>query len=192
MKKTLLIITFFLASNAISFCQEESSDTAVIKTRTPYQFSGQENVGKKIIPFKAFDLFGNKYSDALLTNKITFINFWYEACRPCIAEAEAMNNLYETFSKRANFQFLTFTFDKKENAERFVKKHNIKYPVLLVSIDSANILNFRQGFPVSIIVNKVGRIEVFSPGGPDDPIWAQKKFNTLFKPALNFLLKQCK
>ena len=50
------------------------------------KLGGTYLVGK---PFKSFDLksvSNNKYSQDDLKGKITFIDFWFEACTPCIAE----------------------------------------------------------------------------------------------------------
>lgn len=132
---------------------------------------------------------GKNYVASDLNKKITLINFWFEACVPCLAEFEALNDLYEKYKCKNSFQFFSFTFESKENAERVVKERNLKFPILLISYDSSRIMNFGQGYPLNIIVNKEGKVNLISPGGPTDPKMAKEKFNILFKPALDLLLQ---
>ena len=183
------VICFTLASNFVSYSQKQTIDTLNEDLIKSFKLSGQENVGKKIATFSAFDLQGKKFKTNDLKGKITFINLWFEACSPCLAEFEALNNLYETYKCKNRFQFFSFTFESKENAERVVRERNLKFPVLLISYDSSKIINFGQGFPLNMIVNKKGEINLISPGGPTDPKMAKEKFNILFKPALDLLLQ---
>jgi hypothetical protein len=49
--------------------------------------------GKYFEKFSNFSVDRKSYSDDSLKNKITIINFWFEACAPCIAEFDALNKL---------------------------------------------------------------------------------------------------
>ena len=135
---------------------------------------------------------GRKITSKILKNKITFINLWFEACVPCLAETAALNNLYEEYKHQKKFQFFSFTFETKENVERIVKKYNFKFRILLISLDSIKLINYEQGFPVSMIIDKKGKISLFTAGGPSNPKMAQEKFNIFIKPALNLKLRKKK
>ncbi len=185
----MLIICCTLASNFSSYCQKQTVDTSNESLIMLYKLASQEFIGEKVVEFSAFDLYGNRFTTNDLNDKITFINFWFEACPPCLAEFEALNNLYEKYKCKEKFQFFSFTFETKEDAERVVKQHNLKFPVLLISYDSSKIMNFGQGFPLNMILNKEGKVNLISPGGPIAPKEAQEKFNILFKPSLDSLLQ---
>jgi peroxiredoxin len=190
MKTIVITIFFLLVTNFTSFCQKQPIDTSNQSLIKSYTLMGRENIGKKVIAFSAFNLDGKIFSTKDLDGKITFINFWFEGCRPCLAESEALNDLYELYKCKKSFQLFSFTFESKENAQRVIKERNLKFPVLLLSYDSCNIMNFRQGYPLNIIINKEGKVSLISPGGPTDPNDAQEKFNILFKPALDLLLQK--
>jgi len=90
LKKLMFITGITLAGGISSYCQYQSPDTSNKHLITYYTFSGQDNIGKEFTTFSAFDLQGKKYETALLKEKITFINFWFEACRPCKAEFDTI------------------------------------------------------------------------------------------------------
>lgn len=188
MKKLMLALIYTLVYYT-SFCQKQTVDTSAENLILLYKLAGQDNIGKKIADFSAFSIHGKKFTSDDFKNKITFVNVWFEACAPCLSEIEALNNLYEKYRCKKDFQFMSFTFETIETAKRLVKERNLKFPICLISLDSIKILNFGQGFPVSMIVNKEGKIIVFSAGGPTDPKIAQEKFNILFKPTLDLLLE---
>lgn len=145
-------------------------------------------LGKPMPGFKTTSLEGVTYSKKSLKRKITIINFWFEACAPCIAESDPLNKLYEKYGKRKHFQFLSFTFEKKENAEKFANKYNIKYPIITTTIDSCYLLNFKKGFPTIIVTNKKGKIAYFTFGGTADPIKAKDFIEMNIYPVLNKFL----
>lgn len=108
-------------------------------------------IGRAIPAFKGHSMNQQFYSEDSLKNKITVLNFWFEACVGCIAEMGTLNDLYSNFKKYADFRFLSFTFEKPATIERMRKKYNIEYPVISISQDSCYILNFDGGFPANII-----------------------------------------
>src|SRR5665647_817950 len=69
------------------------------------------HIEKSFPNFKARDMNGKYFSDSLLIGKITLINFWFENCRPCIAEFKRLNEIFEKFHYNKVFNFITFTFE---------------------------------------------------------------------------------
>src|SRR5437868_12101523 len=65
--------------------------------------------GHSFSSFNAYSETGKLYTKNDLIGKITFINFWFENCLPCISEMNPLNNLYQNFKDEKNFQFLSFT-----------------------------------------------------------------------------------
>ena len=149
-------------------------------------------IGHPIPPFAAYSVSGKPYSNYSLRNKITLINFWFEACVPCMVEMEYLNQLYSYFSKNESFQFLSFTYDKREAVERVISKHHIKFPVIPVSMDSCFSLNMNSGFPTTFISDANGKIAFFSEGGSLRSEEAQDSIKKNIYPVLERLLQKIK
>lgn len=120
---------------------------------------------------KKFELFTAKatddkiYSNTNLKSKITFINFWFEGCAPCIAEFDALNDLYKKYKSNKDFQFLSFTFETHENVLRVASKYHLEYPILTIEKNEIYKLIFNLGFPTSIITDRLGKISFIKCGG---------------------------
>ena len=73
------------------------------------------------LPEKKFSLMNGEeksFSDYLGSTLV--VNFWYMNCGPCIIEMPVLNQLVEDY-KESDINFLSFTFDKKEDLEIFLK-----------------------------------------------------------------------
>lgn len=152
------------------------------------KLGGTYLVGNKYKPFNLTSLNGKNYSQESLKGKITFIDFWFESCSPCIAEMNALENLYENFCVYKNFQFLSITYETSETIKRLLKKYKMPYPIINTSLDSCINLNFGKGFPAKIIVGEDGEILYFSFGGDPDIDRSDLYFKTNLYPLLNCLL----
>lgn len=111
-------------------------------------------------PFPHFSVTTNgiESSDKRLKGKVVFINFWFAACAPCIAEMNELNRLFKHFSKYKNFEFVSFTFDKLQTIDSVKKKYNIHYNIFPISQDECYRLNNNNGFPTSIILSSKGLV----------------------------------
>lgn len=153
------ILTFFFAAiTAFSYSQPgrtmSHTDSAVLELKR----KNIEAVGKTYPGFSV--LSGNKkYDSTRLKGKVVFINFWFAACPPCIAEMEDLNRLYEKFKGNSKFEYVSFTFDSPEEIEKTRKKYNINYNIFSISREECYRLNLRNGFPVNIILDTDGIIK---------------------------------
>ena len=77
--------------------------------------------GKTIPDFIITDKNGIIMSRNELLSKVTFINFWFEAYAPCIAEFQALQKFYVTNKSRKEFQFISITFEPDSTIERVRK-----------------------------------------------------------------------
>jgi peroxiredoxin len=123
-------------------------------------------------------------SDSSLQGKVVFINFWFAACPPCISEMKGLNQLYETLKGNKDFFFLSFTSDSETVIRHTKAKYNLKYPVIRLDEAECRRLNFNSGFPLSIILNKEGKIQFFSPGGSIDENASTKEIMEVFLPLI--------
>lgn len=109
-----------------------------------------------------------EYSNQKLKNKLIFINFWFSSCKPCLAEMEDLNRLFEKFSLNSNFEFLSFTFESAEEIEMIKKKYNIHYKIISISKDECYRLNLQGGFPTNIVIDQKGIVRYISQFGEAD------------------------
>jgi peroxiredoxin len=131
----------------------------------------QSKIGTLYPDFTATTLDGKTISDRQLIGRVTIINFWFEACAPCIAEFDALSELYHKFKDDSSFQFLSFTFEQVEDAKAIVQKFNIPYDVSSISHEECSSrLNFGFGFPTTIIINQSGKIVFIKHGGSTDTV----------------------
>ena len=105
------------------------------------------------------------YNNETLIGKITFINFWFAACAPCVAEIDAFNEIYSKQKNNHSFIFLSVSVDHPEDINMFIDKFNIKYPVLYLPKPDVKKMGFVKGYPTSIILDKNGFIIYKYSGG---------------------------
>ncbi len=168
---TLLFFSFFSGFSQIL------PDTGMMKALGPVGYRDTR------VAFKQFQLSsidGNGFTDDSLKNKVTFINFWFEACAPCIAEFEALNDLYRKYSSHENFRFLSFTFETPEAARLTVEKYQLAFPVICVDKAAIYDLLFQLGFPTSMVTDRAGVISFVKCGGPNEADHARLQVDTLF------------
>lgn len=125
----------------------------------------QLNLGKQYPAFTATSIDGQTIAEKGLIGKVTIINFWFKYCAPCIAEMNELCSLYQKFMKNSSFQFISFTSDSPEEAKESVDTLKLSFPVYPISIIECCRLNFNQGFPTTIIVDKTGKIIFLKTGG---------------------------
>lgn len=180
---SILLLLIQLISNAQSIEEINKKFLDTLKMGSTYL------IGKKMPAFELKSIQGDIYSNESFKNKITFINFWFEACAPCIAEMNSLEQLYNDFNQHNNFQFLSITYDKPEAVKKLGEKYKMTYPVLSTTTDSCYYLNFRKGFPTTIIVDGNGTIAYFTSGGHTDSNLADLYFKSNVYPLLNCMVK---
>ncbi len=153
------------------------------------KMGGSYLIGKKMNAFDLQSINNVSYNNDSLNNKVTLINFWFEACAPCIAEMGTLNDLYKDFKGYDKFRFLSFTYENKETARKLAAKYNMAYPIISTSPEICMSLNYRKGYPTTIITDATGTIVYFEMGGPLDPETSKKIFLAKAYPLLESLLK---
>ena len=175
------------------FCQlllpAQSDAERIKKFMDTLSMGGTYLIGKTIPAFELKSIQGNSYTNESFKNKITVINFWFEACPPCIAEMNSLEQLYNDFKQYSNFQFLSITYENTAAINKLAEEYKITYPVLSTTTDSCYYLNFKKGFPTTVIVDGNGLIVFFTIGGHTDTNLADLYFKTNIYPLLNSMLK---
>lgn len=172
MRRNFLFLLYLsICINAGAQVNSEA-ETPTINMDSLFKAKERESIGKSFPDFNAkFD--GRNITKDSLKGKVVFINFWFEACPPCIAELSALNELQKKFSRNNNFEFLSFTYEKPEKLKFLKKKYHIKYKVASVGSQECYRLNQNNGFPTSIILNRNGIITDLFTGGDTDNVKAR-------------------
>jgi peroxiredoxin len=158
MRKSILLLTIIYST----FLSSQNDFAAYThKQDSLYQL----NTGKPYPAFTAVSLEGKRMTEKELTGKVTIINFWFQYCEPCVAEFDAMNDLYRKFKDNPAFRFISFTSDSADSARLTVVKYKLSFPVFPVSEKECFRLNMNQGFPTTIIIDKAGRMALLKSGG---------------------------
>jgi thiol-disulfide isomerase/thioredoxin len=152
--------------------------------------NGFDEPDKYFEKFSNFSVDGKYYSGDSLKNKITVISFWFEGCAPCIAEFDALNKLYDRFKSNKNFQFLSFTFEEKQEASKIADRYKLRYPIICVSRNEIYQLIFNLGFPTTIITDRTGQIKFIKSGGQENEKAANKEVDSLYFKKIEKLLSE--
>ncbi len=115
-------------------------------------------IGKPYLDFEHIRDDGITYSKKNLLGKKYYINFWFQACHPCMEEMDALIELNNKI-KNTNNEFISFTFDSPETVERIRKERNLNFKIICVSNEECHRLMIAGGFPTHIIVDEKGNIE---------------------------------
>ncbi|WP_302774434.1 TlpA family protein disulfide reductase [Parabacteroides johnsonii] len=116
--------------------------------------------------FQFVSVDGKVFSDKMLIGKVTFLNFWFESCAPCVAEFEVLEELYQKYKNNPDFQIVTFSTDRPEHIKKTLLRYGLHFPVCPVSRSDVARLNFNQGFPTNIVIDKNRIVQYLSFGGP--------------------------
>ncbi|HEV8284570.1 MAG TPA: TlpA disulfide reductase family protein [Chitinophagaceae bacterium] len=100
-----------------------------------------------------------------LKGKVVFINFWFEGCHPCVAEMEALNELFNKLKDNKDFVFISLTRDNQETIKRVTEKYALDFEVFSTSNEECRRLLFNCGYPTSIILDKTGILRYKHGGG---------------------------
>lgn len=169
-----------------SYCQRSSSADSIITADSFARAMNKKNRASTGKPLPQFSVISNgkNYSNKKIKGKVVFINFWFAACAPCIAEMNELNKLYECFSKNKNFDFISFTFEDSNEIAIIKKRYNIHYNIISISQDECYRLNNNNGFPTSIILDNKGVVKFIHPTDELKKAEIKKYFTTKIYPLI--------
>lgn len=166
MKK--LILLFFLCSSFPTLWAQNQADCK--ESFKEYEARRDSirlsKYGSEYPAFTVVTLEGDTLTEKQLKGKVTLINLWFGACSPCVAEIPALNELYQKYKAHPEFRLISFTRDSPEEAQKWVRKLKISFPVSPVSVPESYRLNFNDAFPTNILVDTQGKIVLIKCGGP--------------------------
>jgi len=120
-------------------------------------------------PLKSFhltDLNNKKWDSKDLRGKTIVINFWFTACKPCIAEMIYLNKLVEE-NNDSSVVFIAPAPENEAQIKKFLKKYAFEYKITPSSTDFISSMNI-ENFPTHLVVDKEGIIRQVFIGYADD------------------------
>ena len=160
----VLLSLFFILMAGLSFAQ------STLHTQS------REEMDSLMCPI-GYAAFGHPYGEFKIKNenktvdnlsikgKVVLINFWFEGCHPCMAEMDALNNLFKKMNSNKDFVFISLTWDDKETVKRVKEKYGLAFEVFSASTEECQRLNFGCGYPTSIVLDKSGIVKYRRSGG---------------------------
>jgi len=125
-------------------------------------------VGYQLPEFKTSTITGKSISDQNLLGKMSIINFWFDACPPCIAELPGLNKLKEKYGEE-EINYVAFGLESKEDMEKFIQKHPFNYDLVYdAEHEYREVFKGKWGYPFTMITNKKNKIIHSFGGGPTD------------------------
>jgi thiol-disulfide isomerase/thioredoxin len=116
--------------------------------------------------FTLTDVQGRRWNLKSMRGRVVLVNFWTTWCPPCRAEAPDLEALYRRFRNKG-FVILAITDEEASVVKKFLAGHGLSYPVLL---DPGRKVQERfrlQGYPVSLLYDRAGRLVAQEMGRPD-------------------------
>jgi peroxiredoxin len=123
---------------------------------------------------------GKSITQAELKGKTIVYNFWFVACRPCVAEIPALNKLVKKYSSDT-VVFIALTFDKQERIKEFLQKREFDFQIASLpqaEVDKTKRISF---YPFTAIVTKEGKLSFALFGRPMGKNQEEEIFNLLDK-----------
>ena len=89
----------------------------------PKQGDVSAMIGTSTPAFYMEDINGNSISSEGAKGKVIVLNFWFTACKPCIAEIPDLNEVYEIFGANENVVFASVTFNETKEVRSFLETY---------------------------------------------------------------------
>jgi len=112
-------------------------------------------VGCKIPDFIVKTIDGKTLSTSDLNCKVIVLNFWFEACSPCVAEIPDLNKLVIEY-KDSNAVFIAFSADDSLTIKKFLQRKEFIYELVSSTYDMKEKFCLIGGYPTSMIFDGKG------------------------------------
>jgi cytochrome c biogenesis protein CcmG/thiol:disulfide interchange protein DsbE len=141
-------------------------------------------LGKKVPPFKFFDLSTKPITADALAGKVLVIEFWGSNCPPCRASLPNLEKVYQKYKSHPRVAFLCVNVDppmtKNDAVAALYKELGATAP--LYRDPDSQVINqfYSNGIPTMFLVGSDGLVEDFEAGAnPDLPTALPQKLEKL-------------
>jgi|GEM_PF-204881 len=117
--------------------------------------------------FSMLDIEGNIRTNTEWDGDVVVLNFWATWCPPCVREIPMFTKVQKEFADKG-LQFVGVAVDDPQAVERFMKRVEINYPILVNDVDGITLAkkfgNRIGALPFTAIINRAGDIVFKRPG----------------------------
>jgi thiol-disulfide isomerase/thioredoxin len=166
-----ILVPLLLLVSSVSFSQNKTKTND--NPKDFFQARYDEAIGKSFPEFQGI-CEGKPVNNEIIKRKTVYINFWFEACAPCVAEFDALNDLYHKLAPKKNFEFITFTFETPEKIRELKRKYRLNYKIISISKTDCYRFNQGLGFPTHFILKEDQTISYAISGGHTDKVEARQ------------------
>lgn len=142
-------------------------------------------IGKPIKNFTVQTVNGKQYDLSNMEGKVVILNFWFEACKPCITEIPSLNQLQKDFEAQG-VMVLGVSLDKSSTVSKVMKEKNMLYQNVASGHSIAKELKVTT-YPTTFLIDKKGIIREMFVGA--DSFDATQTYLEI-KPHLKKLLEK--
>ncbi len=121
-------------------------------------------VGKPFIDFNYRDSDNRVWNNDVLNGKVYVINVWQKECGPCRREMPMLSTWKEKFP---DVVFLSASRHNAEEITPIVREHNFIWTHLQEASDIVALVG-RQGFPLTVVVDKNGIVRFAKTGASEE------------------------
>lgn len=118
--------------------------------------SKRMKVGQKAIDWSLPNVQDQKVSFSDLKGNLVLLEFWFSPCAPCIKAIPELNEIQKKYSEKGlSFYAIEYFKADKDILKNYIKKYNIKYPMLYNGEETA----FNYGVweaPTFFLIDKKG------------------------------------
>jgi peroxiredoxin len=150
---------------------------------TPDISNGQShslNVNQPAPDFTLRDLDGNLVALSNFRGKPVYFNYWASWCPSCIDEMPIVQSVYDDWAKRGLVLFTVNAGEDLATVLDFMQKNHYTFPVLLDSQDKVDQEYNIYYIPVSVFVDKQGKIKSKVIGALAVKAALEKQLATIF------------
>ncbi|SFV58601.1 Cytochrome c-type biogenesis protein ResA [hydrothermal vent metagenome] len=110
------------------------------------------------LEFELLDLSGNTHTQKNYPNKYLIVNFWATWCPPCLKEIPLFVKFQKEHTNKVQFLGINAQDITVKNLKKFIKEHNINYPIF--PYNSQNAIQFKKivGLPTTYIYSPQGKL----------------------------------
>jgi peroxiredoxin len=173
-------ITRTFAKNCVSVCVSESGKFRDLFTVRKVYARVED---RKVAPdFSLDDASGVPVRLSEFRGRVVLLNFWATWCVPCRTEIPWFVELHETYKDRGLAVLGVSLDDDGWKAVRpYIDKMKVDYPVMVASRDIASQYGGLASLPMTLIIDKAGRIAVTHVG-----LWPKSEYEA----AINAILAE--
>lgn len=177
MKKLFLFALLAVTVAFVASCDTSTEATKNPDAKTEKEGSSEYPPAPKAIATADIEMLdGEEFKLEDQKGKVVLINLWAVWCMPCIKEIPHLNEMQEKYKDKGFVVVALNTGDdlgekeSVENVRRFVKKHDMRYPVGWSDEELTGAffeLGQMNGIPQNFLINREGELTgIFQGGGP--------------------------